>query len=508
MRWSDFAGRYRIVYFGYTFCPDACPTDLATLMRGFDRFAAKHPAQAARTQPMFITIDPARDTPKIVGEFAGCVLAAPHRPHRQRGAGRRRGQGVPGLPRQGGRDAGRLPDGPQPHQLPDGSERRADLDAADRPGRRRGRRGARQMGEVSDKRFWEQPLETLDRGQWEALCDGCGQVLPAQAGGRRHRRILRDQRRLHAARPHHRALQGLCAAAPDRARLRAADRRPRADARLAAGDLRLPPARRGIAAARLALPRQRKPRRGAPRGRIGDRPRDQRGRRRARSSSTSSGRTGTSAGSPRYGPAPTTTPTMTTMLDWLRGASIIGPRAVPTVELATRRLPIAIQRRANARHMTLRLAPDGSEARVSIPRHARSAEAIAFVRSRADWLEAQLGTLPARVEVGPGALVPYRGAPLVVVHARGAPRRPVPGLGELRCGGAVETLSARIARWAGGRGAATAGRRPGALLRPRRRDPAEARAVAGAAPLGQLRRAPGIRRQATARRPSGSTGGW
>jgi protein SCO1/2 len=71
VRWNDFAGRYRIVYFGYTFCPDACPTDVATLMRGFDRFAAKHPTQAARTQPMFITIDPARDTPKIVGEFAG-----------------------------------------------------------------------------------------------------------------------------------------------------------------------------------------------------------------------------------------------------------------------------------------------------------------------------------------------------------------------------------------------------------------------------------------------------
>jgi hypothetical protein len=131
------------------------------------------------------------------------------------------------------------------------------------------------------------------------------------------------------------------------------------------------------------------------------------------------------------------------MLDWLRA----DPRAVPMVELATRRLPIAIQRRANARHMTLRLAPDGSEARVSIPRHARSAEAIAFVRSRAGWLEAQLGTLPARVPVGPGASVPYRGDPLLVVHAAGTMRRMVLSPGELRCGGAVETLSARVGRW-------------------------------------------------------------
>ena len=70
VRWSDFAGKYRVVYFGYTFCPDACPTDVNTLMQGFARFTAAHPVQAARTQPMFISIDPARDTPKIVGEFA------------------------------------------------------------------------------------------------------------------------------------------------------------------------------------------------------------------------------------------------------------------------------------------------------------------------------------------------------------------------------------------------------------------------------------------------------
>ena len=70
VRWSDFAGRYRIVYFGYTFCPDACPTDVATMMRGYDRFEKAEPKLAAQVQPIFITIDPARDRPAIVGEFA------------------------------------------------------------------------------------------------------------------------------------------------------------------------------------------------------------------------------------------------------------------------------------------------------------------------------------------------------------------------------------------------------------------------------------------------------
>jgi protein SCO1/2 len=70
VRWSDFAGKYRIVYFGYTFCPDACPMDVSVTMRGFNAFAKAQPDLAAQVQTIFITIDPARDTPARVGEFA------------------------------------------------------------------------------------------------------------------------------------------------------------------------------------------------------------------------------------------------------------------------------------------------------------------------------------------------------------------------------------------------------------------------------------------------------
>lgn len=68
--WDDFKGKYRIVYFGYTFCPDACPNDVAVLMRGLRAFAKADPAAAAKVQPLFVSIDPARDTPQKVGEFA------------------------------------------------------------------------------------------------------------------------------------------------------------------------------------------------------------------------------------------------------------------------------------------------------------------------------------------------------------------------------------------------------------------------------------------------------
>ena len=67
---DQFKGKYRMIYFGYTFCPDVCPVDVAVMMQGFAQFAKAHPERADKVQPIFITIDPARDTPAVVGEFA------------------------------------------------------------------------------------------------------------------------------------------------------------------------------------------------------------------------------------------------------------------------------------------------------------------------------------------------------------------------------------------------------------------------------------------------------
>lgn len=70
VRWGDFAGKYRIVYFGYAFCPDVCPTDMQRVAQGLKLLKASDPDLAAKIQPIFITIDPTRDTQKVVGEFA------------------------------------------------------------------------------------------------------------------------------------------------------------------------------------------------------------------------------------------------------------------------------------------------------------------------------------------------------------------------------------------------------------------------------------------------------
>jgi protein SCO1/2 len=69
VRDSDFAGQYRIVYFGYSFCPDICPVDLQKLMRGLAQFEKAAPALGAKVQPLFVTIDPARDTPEALKPF-------------------------------------------------------------------------------------------------------------------------------------------------------------------------------------------------------------------------------------------------------------------------------------------------------------------------------------------------------------------------------------------------------------------------------------------------------
>lgn len=62
----DFRGAYMLVYFGYTFCPDVCPTTLTAVADAMDKLG---PA-ASRVKPLFITVDPARDTPAVVKQYA------------------------------------------------------------------------------------------------------------------------------------------------------------------------------------------------------------------------------------------------------------------------------------------------------------------------------------------------------------------------------------------------------------------------------------------------------
>lgn len=56
----DFKGKYMLVYFGYSFCPDVCPTGLYAMTEALNALGP----QADEIQPLFITVDPERDTPR------------------------------------------------------------------------------------------------------------------------------------------------------------------------------------------------------------------------------------------------------------------------------------------------------------------------------------------------------------------------------------------------------------------------------------------------------------
>lgn len=62
---KDFAGKYMLVYFGFTHCPDICPTGLLLIENALDQLGRK----GRNITPIFITLDPERDTPTVVGNY-------------------------------------------------------------------------------------------------------------------------------------------------------------------------------------------------------------------------------------------------------------------------------------------------------------------------------------------------------------------------------------------------------------------------------------------------------
>jgi protein SCO1/2 len=62
---ADFRGRFMLVYFGFTYCPDVCPTSLTYIAQALDRLGP----DADKVVPVFITVDPERDTPEQLKEY-------------------------------------------------------------------------------------------------------------------------------------------------------------------------------------------------------------------------------------------------------------------------------------------------------------------------------------------------------------------------------------------------------------------------------------------------------
>ncbi len=130
------------------------------------------------------------------------------------------------------------------------------------------------------------------------------------------------------------------------------------------------------------------------------------------------------------------------MIDWLKRAP-----TDPEIDLGGETVPIVLRRHKTARRLTLRLAPDGSEVRITLPRWAKSEEAIAFAHARSDWLAEQRAKIPKREALQPDGTVMIRGRAVTLAWEPEASRRPALGDGSLRAGGPRHGLENRIRRW-------------------------------------------------------------
>lgn len=130
------------------------------------------------------------------------------------------------------------------------------------------------------------------------------------------------------------------------------------------------------------------------------------------------------------------------MIDWLRAKT-----EAPTVNLAGRDVPVAIRRHRRARRMTMRLAPDGSEVRITLPQWGRALDALVFATRRLGWLEQEIAKIPTGAPPQPGGTLAYRGERLAIDWAPAHRRTPRLTDGTIELGGPHDTVPARLRRW-------------------------------------------------------------
>jgi protein SCO1 len=68
---ADFRGKWLLLYFGYTRCPDACPTALNSIAEALDQLGSTRD----KIQPVFVTLDPERDTPDVLKDYTSAFRA-------------------------------------------------------------------------------------------------------------------------------------------------------------------------------------------------------------------------------------------------------------------------------------------------------------------------------------------------------------------------------------------------------------------------------------------------
>ncbi|WP_340588801.1 SprT family zinc-dependent metalloprotease [Erythrobacter alti] len=130
------------------------------------------------------------------------------------------------------------------------------------------------------------------------------------------------------------------------------------------------------------------------------------------------------------------------MIDWLRD-----DHQNPSVDVAGSTIPIAIRRHARSKRLTMRLAPDGSELRITMPQWGRTIDALTFAKARLAWIEEQLAKVPQPITLDDGEVLPFRGKDLTIRWNDSGRRKVVRDGDCLAIGGPRDRLVTRVQRW-------------------------------------------------------------
>jgi predicted metal-dependent hydrolase len=132
------------------------------------------------------------------------------------------------------------------------------------------------------------------------------------------------------------------------------------------------------------------------------------------------------------------------VIEWLRSAG-----TDPEIEIGGKMLRIEFTRHKRAKRMTMRLAPDGSAVRITMPLWCSTREAVQFAEARQDWLCAQHAKIPASVDILDSRTAQFRGNSVKIDWQAEKPRRVHydPGLGCVMLGGPRDTVKRRLQRW-------------------------------------------------------------
>lgn len=123
------------------------------------------------------------------------------------------------------------------------------------------------------------------------------------------------------------------------------------------------------------------------------------------------------------------------------------PNDAPLVHADGRDWPLRLVRHAAARRYRLVFDAVRGELRLTLPRRASERQALAWARAQGEWISAQAGQDSGPLAIGPGMLVPLRGAERIITWDAALPRRVADDGVRLMLGGPRETVGPRLLRW-------------------------------------------------------------